>query len=144
MLDTECQEERYWMLVYERWLGMNRSWLGWGGLACENRFGSHAGGCQVHFAGDFSIANFNSARCDGGDFRIMSDEHNCPALLAEFAKELENRFTGVGIEVAGGFVGEHEARIIHEGTSDSGALLLSAGELAGPVFGAIGHVHGFQ
>ena len=34
--------------------------------------------------------------------------------------------------------------IVDQGAGDGGALLLAAGELAGPVLGAVGQVHGFE
>lgn len=45
-------------------------------------------------------------------------------------------FTGGGIEIAGGFVGEKDSRAIDESTGEGSALLFTTGEFAGAMLGA--------
>ncbi len=45
-----------------------------------------------------------------GDLVVVGDEHDRAALLAEFAKELEDVRAGFRVEVAGRFVGEDDLR----------------------------------
>ncbi len=53
------------------------------------------------------------------------------------AQEIEYEVAGGGVEIAGGFVGEKEARVVDEGTGDGDALLLTAGELVRKTVGEI-------
>ena len=48
----------------------------------------------------------------------------------------------MGVEVAGRFIGENDAGMVDQGPSDSYALLLAAGQLARPMPGTVGQVHG--
>ena len=46
--------------------------------------------------------------------------------------------TGAAVEVAGRLIGEHDFRIVDQGTRDRDALLLAAGKLAGMmIFAAV-------
>src|SRR5262249_24922445 len=91
--------------------------------------------------GDFAVADFDASWRDRGDFGVMSNKHSGAAFGAKLTKKVEDGLAGVGIEVTGRFIGENNSRVVDEGASDSGALLLTAGKLAGAVPGAIGHVH---
>src|SRR5947199_6179119 len=74
----------------------------------------------------------------------MGNQHDRPALGAEFAKEFKNGFAGMGVEIAGGLIGKNDFRVIYQGTGNGDTLLLTAGKLAGAMFGAIGQVNGFE
>jgi len=108
---------------------------GRGGAPVQSRQG------QVYLISDLAVANLDAARRYRGDLGIVRDEHDGAAVLAEFAKEAKDGVAGVRVEVAGGLVGEDDARAVDQSAGNGGALLLAAGELAGPVFGAIGQVH---
>src|SRR5947207_2967111 len=81
-----------------RWLG-NTDGLGRRVLSIEASQG------QINFPGNFPVPNFDPAWSDSGDFRIMGHQHNGAPLLTQVAKELQNSFAGVRIEIAGGFIG---------------------------------------
>ena len=66
-----------------------------------------------------------------GDFIAVGDEDDGFALGVEAVEGVEDFKAGFGVEVACGFVGENEERVVHERTSDGDALLLAAGELVG-------------
>ena len=73
----------------------------------------------------------------------MGDEKDGGFLFAsEVSDELDDGVTGSGVEIAGGFVGEKDRRLVNEGAGDGGALKLSARELVGAVVGAIGELDG--
>lgn len=59
----------------------------------------------------------------------MDDGHAVVAV--QFAEELHDLAALVGVEVAGGFVGENEGGLGDEGAGDAEGLLLAAGELGG-------------
>jgi hypothetical protein len=69
-----------------------------------------------------------------GGFRIVRDHQNG---LAEFAiglaQHTEHDRRVLGIQVAGGFVGEDERRLIHESAGQGDTLLLAARKLRWPV-----------
>jgi len=60
------------------------------------------------------------------------------ALLHLGLDQLHDLFAELGVERAGGFVEEHERRLVYERASDGNALALAAGELGGEVCGAVG------
>jgi hypothetical protein len=53
-------------------------------------------------------------------------------------EEFEGAGGVVGVEVAGGFVGEHEGGAVDEGAGDGGALHFAAAHLVGEGVGARG------
>src|SRR5688572_14888771 len=107
---------------------------GWSGVGDD---AVQAGEFRIDLEGNFAIANLDPAGSDGGDFRIVRDEHDGAALSAKIPEKIQDRFAGVGIEIAGGFVGEDEFGIVDERAGDGDALLLAAGELAGAMFAAV-------
>ena len=63
-------------------------------------------------------------------FQIMGDEDESGlGALARVAKDLIEGLTKAGIQAAGGFVEQQEARFVNERTRQSSALFLTAGEL---------------
>jgi hypothetical protein len=57
--------------------------------------------------GNLAVADFDAARSDGGNFRVVRDQRDGPAFLAEAAKQIQNYLAGVRVEVARRFVGEN-------------------------------------
>jgi hypothetical protein len=53
----------------------------------------------------------------------------------------EDVFSGLRVEVAGGFVGEQDRRIDREGAGDGDALALAPGQLVGQVVQAVRELH---
>ena len=68
----------------------------------------------------------------------MRDDDDGETLAAvELAEHVHDFDRGGGVEVAGGLVGEQDARVVDEGARDGDALLLAAGELRGGVVHAL-------
>jgi len=68
----------------------------------------------------------------------VSDHDDGHAELgSEFAEKGEDGFAGGGVEVASGFVGEKNLRVIDEGAGDGNALLFAAGEFGGAMAEAV-------
>ena len=92
---------------------------------------------------DATIDELDLAIGGGGNRLAVGDEKDGGFLFAsEASDELDDGVTGGGVEIAGGFVGEKNRRLVDEGAGDGGALKLSAGELVGAVVGAIGELDG--
>ena len=92
---------------------------------------------------DATIDELDLAIGGGGNRLAVGDEKNGGFLFAsEAGDEFDDGVTGGGVEIAGGFVGEKNRRLVDEGAGDGGALKLSAGELVGAVVGAIGEMDG--
>src|SRR5215475_8314922 len=77
----------------------------------------------IGFAGQFVVV--------GGD-----DEGQAPLDL-EPQEEIPDHFARLRVEIAGGLVGQHNARLGDQRPSDGDALLLAPGEFAGPVAGPV-------
>ena len=65
-------------------------------------------------------------------------------LGVELLEEVDNLGAGLGVEVAGGFVGEDDGRRVGEGAGHGDALALSAGELEGLVVDAVAEADLFE
>ena len=77
---------------------------------------------------DFAIAHVEDAIGDLGCLGIMGDhEDGLVELAAGLTEHLEDSIGVFGVEVARGLVGEDDGGAVDEGTSDSYALLLTAG-----------------
>ncbi len=75
----------------------------------------------------------------------MRDQHEGRALLGvEAEHEFGDLGPGVGVEIAGRFIGEDDAWLGHEGTRDRHTLLLATGELLRAVVEPFGQAHPFQ
>ena len=66
-----------------------------------------------------------------------------PAAV-QLAQQVHHRLAVLGVEVAGGLVGQQDRRLPADGTGDGDALLLTAGELRGQVLGAVGHADALE
>ena len=86
-----------------------------------------------------AIAQTEDAAATRGEVEIVGDEDAGELMLAvQLLDEGEDGFGGFAVEVAGGFVGEKEARAGDEGAGKADTLLLSAAQLAGTMGGARG------
>ncbi len=74
----------------------------------------------------------------------MGDQEHGVALLVEIAKQRQHFLTGLGVERAGGLVGEQQGRLVGERAGDRHALALAAGERAGQHVGLLGDAHPLQ
>src|ERR1041385_4858088 len=98
----------------------------------------------IQLARDLAVTNFNPARRDRGNLRIVRDQRDRPALLAQLAEQIQNRFTRVRVEISGRFVGKNDFGFIHESARNRHPLLLSAGQLVRTMFAAVLQVHELQ
>ena len=71
----------------------------------------------------------------------VGDHHDGGALLVQLGEQIHHLLAILGVEVAGGLVGEDELGVGHHGTGDGHALLLSARELLREVLGPMGDGH---
>ena len=65
-------------------------------------------------------------------------------LGVELVEERHDLVAGLGVEVAGGFVGEDDGGLVDEGAGDGDALTLTAGELVGLVHHAAAEADGLE
>src|ERR1039457_2989744 len=78
---------------------------------------------------DFAVADVNDAVGMQGDIVFVGDQDDGIALLVEALEEAHDFVAGGGIEVAGGFVGQQNGRVVDERAGDRDALALAAGKL---------------
>ena len=71
----------------------------------------------------------------------MGDHHDGGALLVQLGEQVHHLLAILGVEVAGGLVGEDELGVGDYGAGDGHALLLSARELLREVLGPVGDGH---
>ena len=74
----------------------------------------------------------------GGAGVVGHEDHRRPVAARQLAEQREHLLARLGVEVAGGLVGEHQTRLADERTGDRDALLLAAGEPLGGMCGAAG------
>jgi len=79
-------------------------------------------------AGDDAVADGDDAVSVLGDVWLMGDEDDGVSLGVEVVEEGHDLVAGLGIQVAGGFVGEDDGGPIDEGSGDGDALALATGE----------------
>ena len=87
--------------------------------------------------GDFAIEHVKDAVGDLRCVRVVGDhEDGLVEFAAGFAEHVEDGVGVLGIEVAGGLVGEDDGGAIDKSPGYGNALLLAAGQLVGTVFEA--------
>ena len=69
---------------------------------------------------------------------IVRDHDQRHAAGVELLQQAHHLVAGGAVEVAGRLVGQHQGRLHDGGAGDGHALALAAGELVGPVLGAVG------
>ena len=60
----------------------------------------------------------------------MGDDDDGVAFGVDGLEEVGDLFLGLGVELAGGLVGEDDVRVVDQGAGDGDALFLAAGHLA--------------
>lgn len=93
---------------------------------------------------DVAIFHADDAFCMTSDVGLVGDHDDGLAVVVELLEEGEDFLAGGGVEVARGFIGEEDGGVCDECAGDSDALLLSAGELIGLVFHAVGEADGLE
>ncbi len=71
----------------------------------------------------------------------VGDHHDGGALVVQLGEQIHHLLAVLGVEVAGGLVGEDELGVGDHGAGNGHALLLSARELLREVLGAVGDGH---
>jgi len=79
-----------------------------------------------------------------GDVGLVGDEDDGVSAGVKVVEESHDLIAGLGVEVAGGFVGEDDGGAINEGSGDGDALALTAGELVGLVHHAGAETDGLE
>ena len=94
---------------------------------------------------DQSILEVDCPRSISSDVALVrnQDDRDSP-LRAEAREDLHHLVARGRIEIAGRLVGEQQRRLRHQRAGDRHPLLLSAGQLVGMMFGAIGEAHGLE
>ena len=121
---------------------------GGGGHGCgstrrDGRVGPGVGHASIRLARGFSGSRFGGVGDDvavehldppghaGGDGLVVGDDHDGRALLVQVVEEGQDGGAGGLVQVAGGFVGQHDGRLADQGPGDRHALALAARELGG-------------
>ena len=76
--------------------------------------------------------------------RVVRDHADRRAARVQFLQQIHDGFAVARIEVAGRFVGQEDGRFAGERARDRDALLLTAGELARQMFGAMPHADALE
>ena len=80
-----------------------------------------------------------------GEGSVVGDhDYGLAVVAVEFFDDVHDLAAGFDVEVAGRFVGEEDAGVVHEGAGDGDALAFAAGELAGAVLEAVGEAELFE
>ena len=83
---------------------------------------------DVRVGGDFSVFEADDAGGVGaGEVGIVRD-HNHELGLGDFLENLHDLLAGLGVESAGGLVGQENVWVVDEGAGDGDALHLAAGK----------------
>jgi len=89
-----------------------------------------------------AVAEAEDAVAAAGELKVVGYEDAGESVFAvEALEEGEDAFGGLGVEIAGGFVGQQEFGLGDEGAGYGEALLFPAGELAGAMVAAVGQFY---
>src|SRR5690349_1549536 len=98
-----------------------------------------------HVVGDLTVDEEDDPVRVRGRHRVVGHHDDGLAeVVHRLAHELQDLGPGVGVEVAGGLVGEGQLRLADQGPGDGNPLLLAAGELGGPVAEAVAQPDGLD
>ena len=75
-----------------------------------------------------------------GKLRVVRD-HDNEAVAAELLQDIHDLDRGLGIEGAGGLVGEDDLGVVNDGAGDGHALHLPARELVRPLAQVLAEAH---
>ena len=79
-----------------------------------------------------------------GDVGLVGYDDDGVSAGVEVVEEGHDLVAGLGVEVAGGFVGEDDGGVVDKGAGDGDALALAAGELVGLVHHAGAEIDGLE
>src|SRR6202035_4754819 len=92
-------------------------------------------------AEDLAVFDVDHAVGVFGDIGLVGYEDDGIAFFVEAVEEGHDLDAGLGVEVAGGLVGEDDGGVVDQGAGDGDALALTAGELVGLVVHAAFEAH---
>ncbi len=78
------------------------------------------------------------------DHRIVSDHYDRPPLLVKLAQQPQDDLFVLRIEIAGGFIGQNNLRVIDQRSRDADSLLLASRKLPWQVAHAVAQPHAGQ
>jgi hypothetical protein len=90
---------------------------------------------------DFTVTDRDDAMGVQRDIVLVRDQDDGVAFLVQTPEERHDFVAGRAIEVSGGFVGQDDGRVVHQGAGDRDALTLTAGKLVGLMVHALFKVH---
>src|SRR5699024_7866745 len=82
---------------------------------------------------DATVTEVQPAREPSGQLNVVGDHHDGGPSRGDLGQQRDDGLTRRGVERSGGFVREQHCRFSDQGTGDRDPLLLTAGELTGPV-----------
>src|SRR5437868_2948652 len=91
-----------------------------------------------------SVGEFDTAIGLAGNVRIVRNHEDGVPGIVQLAENLQHDSFVDFVEIAGGFVGKNQLRLINEGASDSHALLLATRKLRGKMRQAIAQADSLQ
>src|SRR5215475_9387516 len=94
---------------------------------------------------DATVTQRYSARGPIRYFNVMGDDQNGRAkTLVEVIDELQNLLAGVGVEIAGRFIGQQDRRINGKRSSNRDSLALASREFIRKMVDAMSELHQFE
>ena len=78
------------------------------------------------FAHQLTVGNPQYALRITGTIRAVGYHDDGHPLLVESVEQLHDFPAGFGVEVAGGFIGQQNRRLVNDGAGDGNALIFSA------------------
>ena len=78
------------------------------------------------------------------DAAVVGDHHNGRSRSVEIPQKKEDFVGSFTVQIARGFIGQNNGRLVEEGARNGDALLLAAGELVRHLVRLGGHAHGLQ
>ena len=114
-----------------RQAGLRRRRQGVGGL------GGGAGRPVAGVGNDVAVVQLDDAVRVGGHFRVVGDQDHRVAPVGQAGQVGHHRLAALAVEGAGGLVGEDHAAAVHQCPGDGHPLLLTAGQLVGPMVEAL-------
>src|SRR5512141_250018 len=94
---------------------------------------SRNAGRTASLADESPIPDPDDALEDRGHLFVVRHDDEGDPFAIELEEKIDDLGAGLGVEVAGGLVGQEKSRAADEGPGDRDALLLAAGELPRPV-----------
>jgi hypothetical protein len=89
---------------------------------------------------DPPIAHLDSLRRRGCDiFAVRDHEQSSATFMPDTGQNFQHHLRGLRVEIAGGFVGDEQRRLVNQGARNRGALLLAPAELMDKMPGAFRH-----